>query len=70
MVEINDDSHGSYNNNSQIKFKTSMLKSSLCDYNDAYILVTGTLTITGVGNDDVAKQTEERNKGIIFKNQE
>ena len=31
-VEINDDARGTYNTNSQIKFKTSMLKSSLCDY--------------------------------------
>ena len=38
-VEINDESRGTYNVNSQIKFKTTMLKSSLCDYHDAYILV-------------------------------
>ena len=35
-VEINDDPCGTYNTNSQIKFKTSMLKSSLCDYSDIY----------------------------------
>ena len=29
----------------KIKFKTTMLKSSLCDYNDAYILVKGTITV-------------------------
>ena len=38
-VEKNDDSGGTYNANSQIKFKTTMLKSSLCDYNDSYILL-------------------------------
>ena len=38
-VEINGDTRGTYNTNSQIKFKTSMLKSSLCDYSDAYIVV-------------------------------
>ena len=38
-VEINDESRGTYNVNSQIKFKTTILKSSLCDYIDAYILV-------------------------------
>ena len=43
-VEINDDALGSYNENSQIKFKTSMLKSNLCDYSDAYTLVCGTTT--------------------------
>ena len=42
-VEINDESRGAYNVNSQIKFKTTMLKSSLCDYSDAYILVKGTI---------------------------
>ena len=36
-VKINDDSHRTYITNNQIKFKTSMLKSSLCDYSDAYM---------------------------------
>ena len=40
-VEINDESRGAYNTNSQIEFKTTMLKPSLCDYSDAYILVKG-----------------------------
>ena len=44
-VKISDDSHGKYNINSQIKFKTMMLMSSLCDYSDAYILVKGTITV-------------------------
>ena len=35
-VEINDESQGTYNKDNQISFKTSMLRSSLCDYNDAY----------------------------------
>ena len=39
LVEINDDARGTYNTNSQIKFKTSMPKSNLFDYSDAYILV-------------------------------
>ena len=46
-VEINDESIGTYNVNSQIKFKTTMLKSSLCDYSDACILVKGKITIAG-----------------------
>ena len=32
---MNDESRGKFNNNSQIKFKNTMLKSSLCDYSDA-----------------------------------
>ena len=53
---------------SQIKFKTTMLKSSLCDYSDAYILVKGTITITGAGADAAARQADERGKGVAFKN--
>ena len=34
-IEINDQSRGMYNINSDIRFKTTMLKSSLCDYCDA-----------------------------------
>ena len=45
-----------------------MLGSNLSDYADAYILVKGTITNTGAGNDDAAKQLDERNKGVIFKN--
>ena len=44
-VEINDESRGTYNVNSQIKFKTTMLKSSFCDYGDAYVLVLITLLL-------------------------
>ena len=36
-----------YNENKSIRFKTPMLRSSLCDYSDAYILVKGTITVTG-----------------------
>ena len=45
-----------------------MLRSNLCDYADSYILVKGTGTVTGVGNDDDARQRDERNKGVTFKN--
>ena len=50
-VEINDDAHVTYNTNSQIKFKTTMPKSSLCDYSDAYILVKGTISVRNTGTD-------------------
>ena len=56
-VEINDESQRTYNTNSQIKFKTSMLRSNLCNYSDAYILVNG--TITGRGNNNIQ---------VVFKN--
>ena len=67
-VEINDESRGGYTTGSDIKFKTTMLRSSLCDYADAYILVKGTITITGAGDDAAARRADERNKGVIFKN--
>ena len=47
-VEANYQSKESYSAGSDIKFKTTMLRSNLCDYDDAYILVKGTITITGV----------------------
>ena len=45
-----------------------MLKSSLCDYSDAYILVKGKITITGAGADAAARKADERAKGVAFKN--
>ena len=45
-----------------------MLKSSLCDYSDAYILVNGKIIITGVGDSAAARQADERDKGVAFKN--
>ena len=64
--EINNESRGTYNVNSQIKFKTTMLTSSLCDYSDAYILVKGTIAVnnTAAANADA----NNTNKKVIFKN--
>ena len=45
-----------------------MLRSNLCDYADAYILVKRTITVTGAGNDDAAKRLDERDKDVMFKN--
>ena len=67
-VEINDKSRGKCNDDKQIRFKTTMLKCSLCDHSDAYILVKGKITITGAGDDAAAKQADERDKGVAFKN--
>ena len=55
-VEINDESRRGYTTGRDIKFKTTVLKSSLFDYADAYILVKGTITVTGAG-DDAAKMS-------------
>ena len=45
-----------------------MLKSSVCDHSDAYILVKGKITITGEGNYLAARQADERDKGVSFEN--
>ena len=65
-IEINDESRGEYNVNSQIKFKTTMLKSSLCDYSDAYTLVKGTVTVNNTAAQGAA--ANNTNKKVIFKN--
>ena len=67
-VEINIESKKSYKPDSDIKFKTTTLKSKLCDYADAYILVKGTIAITGARDNAPARQADERNKGVIFEN--
>ena len=66
-VEINYESRGNYAN-TDIRFKTIMLISNLCDYADSYILVKGIITITGAEDDAAARPADERNKGVTFKN--
>ena len=61
-VEVNDESHRTYNVNSQIKFETSMWRSSLYDDSDAYILVSATITFP---NTTLAAGNR---KNIIIKN--
>ena len=50
-VEINDEARGTYSPNKQIKFKT-MLRFSLYEYGDAYILVKGNITVNNTAADD------------------
>ena len=64
-VEVNDKSRGTYNVNSQIKFKTSMLRSRLCDYSNAYILVSATITVP---NTAAPEAVAKNKKNIITKN--
>ena len=65
-IEINYESRGPYNVNSQIKLITWMLKSSLCDYCDAYILVKGNIKVNNTAVDDAAANNVT--KKVIFKN--
>ena len=62
-VGINDEAGGTYNTNSQIRFETSMLKSSLCDDSDPYILVNWTITVA-----EVAAGRENNNIEVVFTN--
>ena len=65
-IEINDQSRAVNNTNRNIRFKTTMLKSILCDYKDAYILVKGRITISGEGADVTARLADERNTVVIY----
>ena len=69
-VEINDDLRLTYNINIQLKFNTSMLRSTLCNYSDTYILPEGTSTITGRPKNATSakRRLDERKKGVILKN--
>ena len=59
-IEVYDQSEGNYNVNKEIRIKTSMLRSDLCDFNDAYIVGKGTITVTEPDN-------AKRNKSVAFK---
>ena len=60
-IEIYDQSEKNYNVNKEIRIKTPMLRSGLCDFIDTYIVVKGVITVTDPDN-------AKRNKAVIFKN--
>ena len=47
MIEVYDQSRGNFNVNKEIRIKTSMLRSDLCDFNNAYIIVKKDITFEG-----------------------
>ena len=65
-VEINDESRGTYKTGAQIKFKTTMLKSSLCNYSGAYILVKGNISVDNAAA--AGPDANNTDKKILFKN--
>ena len=67
-IEKSDQSRRVYNSNSDIRIKTTMLKSSLCVYRDAYIRIKGGITNAGAGDGMAARRADERNNGIVLKN--
>ena len=62
LVEVYDQSGEIYNTNKQIRFKISMLRSDLCDYSDAYIVLKRNITVEGANNRD------KKNRPLAFKN--
>ena len=54
-IEVYDQSEGNYNVNKEIRIKTSMLRSNLCDFNDGYIVVKGTITVNAPNNAKINK---------------
>ena len=68
-VEVNHDIRDAYSPNKQIRFKTPMLRSSLCDYSDGYILVKGNISVNNTaGAAAAAAAANNTNKKVIFKN--
>ena len=61
-VEKNDDIRGAYSPNKQIRFKTAMLKSSLCDYGDAYILVKENISVNNTAAAGAAANNAAKKK--------
>ena len=66
-VEINDNIRGAYSPNKQIRFKTAMLRSSLCDYSDAYILVKGNISVNNNAGAGAGAAANNIGKKVIFK---
>ena len=60
-IKVSDQSGETYNVNKQIRLKTSMLRSDLCDFSKVYIVVTGKISVTAPDNDTY-------NKKLAFKN--
>ena len=67
-IEVHDQSGNAedrYKPSKQMRFKTSMLRSDLCDFSDAYIVVKGDITLTKDANRNL---TDVRNRSLAFKN--
>ena len=76
---IDNESKGNYSHHNPIKFLTKSVESSLCDYSDAYILVTGNITVTRTiaaaaaaaaaeGDDPQKNQVLNAATQVVFKN--
>ena len=63
-VEINDESRGTYSANRQINFKTSMLRSSLCEYSDPYIFAKGNISVNNTAVADADANNTDKKSDI------
>ena len=63
-VEINDDIKGAYSPNKQIRFKTAMLRSSLCDYSYAYKLIKGNISVNNTAIEGAAANNADKKSNI------
>ena len=61
-IGVHDQSEGAYSTNKQIRFKTSMLRSDLCGYSDAYTVVEGDTTV------EARNKRDRGNRSLAFKN--
>ena len=59
-IEVYDQSGEIYSTNKQIRFKTSLLRSDLCDYSDAYIVVKGIITVSTTDGANNIRDKENR----------
>ena len=66
MVDINNESRGTYDEDNQVRFKTSILMSSLWDHSEVYILIKETITVASTAAQDA--DWNDGNKKLIFKN--
>ena len=66
FVKVYDESDGTYNANKDVTFKTPQLRNNLCDWNDAYIVVTGKITVTNPSNAAYNKKLDLKNNALFF----
>ena len=65
-IKVNNLSRNNYDDKKQIRFKTSMLRSDLCDFSNAYVLVKGTITVTAPEGQDQLR--DKKNRPLVLKN--
>ena len=66
-VEINYERRGACSPNKQIIFKTVMLKSSLCNYSDAYILVKGNISVNNTSAEGAVANNSAKKLKIVLR---